>query len=140
MFQLMTLNIKQKNCLGKTLTVYALKNKKHAWVKTSTSREELSYVSVQILNYDPISACPVATATEPLKPDQWTFAHIEASRIAYLFLPSAGSTFLDLGEGCYSVPQVLHRFLLSLNLPSFIEAFESQLKAQKSVPEEDDNE
>lgn len=117
--------------------MYIYKNKRHAWVKTATSRAELSYVSVQVLSYNP--SWPVATASDSLSPDEWTFARIEATHIVYVFLPSQGSTFSDLGGGCHSIPTVLRQFLQSLNIPTFIRDFEKQLKSLKSVRAEQDN-
>ncbi|EGG13232.1 uncharacterized protein MELLADRAFT_86716 [Melampsora larici-populina 98AG31] len=121
--------------LGKTLAVYIYKNKKHAWVKSSKTRNELSYVSVQILLHNPHQ--PVATVADILTPDVWTFARIEASHIVYVFLPSRSSNFSDLGEGSYSVPAILRRFIISIDTPNFIRAFEAQLKTLKSAQAHD---
>lgn len=113
------------------------KNKRHSWVKTSKSRDDLSYISVQVLNYNPL--WPVATAADHLTPEEWTFARIEATHVVYVFPSSDGSTFSHLGGGCYSIPVVLNRFLQSLNIPSFISAFEHELKGlMTSQVEEDD--
>ncbi|KAH9821182.1 hypothetical protein DFH28DRAFT_1190943 [Melampsora americana] len=60
--------------LGKTLAVYIYKNKKHAWVKSADSQEELSYVSVQVLVHEPHS--PVATVAEIMTPDEFTFSRL----------------------------------------------------------------
>lgn len=121
---------------GKTLSVYMYKNKRHAWIKTASSRDELSYISVQILDYNP--RWPVAQSANSMAPDEWTFARIEATHLVYVFPPSQGLTISHVRDGSYSIPAVLSRLLHSLSSKAFITAFEHQLKASTASRVEED--
>ncbi|EGF99129.1 uncharacterized protein MELLADRAFT_118356 [Melampsora larici-populina 98AG31] len=65
---------------------------------------------------------------EALKPS-------ECSKLVAVVMRNAEAA--PTGEGSYSVPLVLRRFIISIDNPKFIGAFEAQLKTSKSAQTED---
>lgn len=94
------------------------KNKRHAWCKTDSGRAKLSFVSVQVVRYNPFWC--VATAFESLEFQMSKPLLAFPSLICYMyFFPSQGSTVSDLGRQCYSTHHCSHQSSQSLNILTF---------------------
>ncbi|EGF98968.1 uncharacterized protein MELLADRAFT_95015 [Melampsora larici-populina 98AG31] len=113
--------------LAKILTVYQHMSGSgnHAWVKSATTLSGLSYISTQILYFNP--DYPIASTAPPKSPkSQWTFGHLEATSVVYVFKPSSGSNIVEFADGCFSLPKVICQMLTNLNIPAYLNAFEKE--------------
>ncbi|EGG09761.1 uncharacterized protein MELLADRAFT_95235 [Melampsora larici-populina 98AG31] len=93
--------------LGRVLAIFEHNAGKHAWVSEAHSRANISYVSLEIYEYHP-GQTNIQAAHQQERPNEWTFSHIPAKFIAYLFTPPCeDSDFIFLGPGHYQVPTCL---------------------------------
>lgn len=112
--------------------MYKLVNKKHAFVTSADARKGLSHIAVQILFYDP--TVPVITPTKGMASTELTYSLLDATDVVYVFKPSAGSTFVDVGEGCYMIPTVIRNMLGSVHVNKLIDRYYDELSRLKSQP------
>ncbi|EGG02170.1 uncharacterized protein MELLADRAFT_91589 [Melampsora larici-populina 98AG31] len=99
--------------LGQVLAVFEHHSGKHAWIAEAHSREKVSYVSLKIYQYKPGQAIIQAAHNEEL-PNEFTFSHLPAKYIAYVFTPQHDeSVFLLLESGHYQVPSLLDYLIAS---------------------------
>ncbi|EGG09346.1 uncharacterized protein MELLADRAFT_96245 [Melampsora larici-populina 98AG31] len=97
--------------LGRVLAIFEHHSGKHAWVPESSSRAKLSYVSLEIYRYSPGQTTIHAAHQQDL-PNEWTFSHLAAKFIVYLYSPQGDDPdFTNLGPGHYRVPDVLVNFI-----------------------------
>ncbi|EGG10869.1 uncharacterized protein MELLADRAFT_92216 [Melampsora larici-populina 98AG31] len=87
---------------------------KHAWVQEAQSPTKLSYVSLEIYCYSPGQTMIQAAHQKDL-PNKYTFSHLPAKYIDYLFSPEGDdSGFVMLGTGQYQVPEVFVELIATL--------------------------
>ncbi|EGG06081.1 uncharacterized protein MELLADRAFT_87499 [Melampsora larici-populina 98AG31] len=97
--------------LGRVLAIFEHHSGKHAWVPESSSRTKLSYVSLEIYRYSP-GQTTIHAAHQPDLPNEWTFSHLAAKFIVYLYSPKGDdSDFIYIEPGLYQVPNVLVNFI-----------------------------
>lgn len=119
--------------MAKTLVVYKLANKKHAFVTSADARKGLSHIAVQILFYNP--AHPVATPAQNSSSNELTFSLLDATDVVYVF---QRSPFKEVGEGCYMIPAVIRDMLGSVHLERLIDRYYDELGKLKSQPSHGD--
>lgn len=91
----------------------------------------MSYVSLQVMSYQP--HLPIAMPNVDVAPaDQWTFAHVEATNIFYVFPNTESSNFIHIGRGSFSIPEVWLNLLHSIDVPALVCEYGKRIQAAKA--------
>ncbi|KAA1121399.1 hypothetical protein PGTUg99_019874 [Puccinia graminis f. sp. tritici] len=127
----------RKMYIGKVLATYEHVSGKHRWLASATSRDKLSYVSVQLFLYQP--HIPIAAGFYPSSPTARIFVHLEIVHLHHLFPISEGLNITDVGGNCVSIPQRLQPLLLTMSQASFLDHWENEFLSIKALPKKKNN-
>ncbi|KAA1087782.1 hypothetical protein PGT21_036564 [Puccinia graminis f. sp. tritici] len=119
----------QKMYIGKILALFESVSGKHRWVTQASSRDKLSYISVQLYLYQPHH--PMATGFHNGSPDARIFAHLPHVHIHHLFPVTPGLNITEI-QNCASIPSKLHPLLIAMSDTGFLGFWESELRRLKS--------
>lgn len=120
----------QKLYIGKVLAVYEYIGDKHQWVASATKRDKLSYISAQLYSHQP--DMPMAMAYVSGKPHEYLFAHLEASKIHYLFPETRGSNLEEPRSGMVSMPESISQMVDAMASSEYIKKINCDLASQRS--------
>ncbi|EGG11704.1 uncharacterized protein MELLADRAFT_90901 [Melampsora larici-populina 98AG31] len=117
--------------IGKVLAVYEYINDKHRWVASATKRDKLSYISAQLYSHQP--DMPIAMSYVSGKPHEYMFAHLEASKIHYLFPETRGSNLDEPRSGMVLLPESISQMVDAMASSDYnIKTFNCNLASQRS--------
>ncbi|KAH9820517.1 hypothetical protein DFH28DRAFT_1120830 [Melampsora americana] len=99
-------------------------------VASATKRDKLSYISAQLYRHEP--DMPIAMAYISGKPHEYMFAHLEASRIHYLFPETRGSNLDEPRPGMVSMPESIREMVDAMASSDYIRWFNRNLASQST--------
>jgi hypothetical protein len=117
--------------IGKILATYEHVSGKHRWVASATSRDKLSYISVQLFLYQP--HFPIAVGFYPSSPTACIFTHLEVVHLHHLFPITKGLNITEFGGNSVSIPNQLQPLLLAMSHDSFLDHWQKELLRIKSL-------
>lgn len=93
--------------LGRVISIFEHNTGKHAWISAAQSRAKLSYVSLEIYQYN-LGQTIIQAAHQQEFPMEWTFSHLPIKFVVYVYNPQDDDPgFACLGPGNYRVPDFL---------------------------------
>jgi hypothetical protein len=118
--------------IGKILGIYAYKSGRHQWLKSSDTREKISYISTQLYFYD--DNHPSAMGYRRATPKRLLLTHLEMPHIHYVFPKTNALNITEPQPHCAWLPQKVWEMVQEMNRPAYIQGVEEALawlRAQK---------